>query len=148
VRLPPLAERREDLGLLVAALLTRLAPERAGKLTLTSDAARSLLQYPWPHHVRELEKVLHAATVLAAGEVLGVEHLPEALLRAAQATPEAEHASRPLTEQEQRHRAELDATLHEARGNVAEAARRLGKGRTQVQRWIERYGLDLTRHRT
>jgi transcriptional regulator with PAS, ATPase and Fis domain len=43
LHLPPLTERREDLGLIVASLLRRLAGERAGGVALAGDAARALL---------------------------------------------------------------------------------------------------------
>jgi DNA-binding NtrC family response regulator len=75
--LPPLRERREDLGLLVGALLRRVAPEKAGTLSIGLDAARALFRYAWPMNVRELEKVLAAAAVLAGGGVIELEHLPE-----------------------------------------------------------------------
>src|SRR5207244_11071980 len=55
VALPPLRERREDLGLLCAALLRRLAPDRCERLRLEPDAARALLHHAWPLNVRELE---------------------------------------------------------------------------------------------
>jgi DNA-binding NtrC family response regulator len=84
--LPPLRERREDLGLLVGALLKRLAPERAASLSIGLDAARALFRYGWPLNVRELEKVLSAACVLASDGTIELEHLPEAV-RAALTAP-------------------------------------------------------------
>jgi sigma-54 dependent transcriptional regulator, acetoin dehydrogenase operon transcriptional activator AcoR len=45
LRLPPLRERREDLGLLVGALLRRIARERAERLSLTRETAQALLGY-------------------------------------------------------------------------------------------------------
>src|SRR3989454_2079321 len=74
VQLPPLRERREDLGLLAAALLQRHFPGR--RVVLGSEAARALLVYPWPLNVRELERCLQAAVVLAGGGPLRLRPPP------------------------------------------------------------------------
>src|SRR5690606_35010668 len=60
MRLPPLRERREDLSLLVPALLRRVAPDPA-RVTFTRGAALALLAHDWPQNVRELERCLAAA---------------------------------------------------------------------------------------
>src|SRR5262249_51224994 len=65
VRLPPLLDRREDIGILVAALLRRIAPERAEAVTFSADAMRVLLEYRWPQNIRELEKCLSFALLQA-----------------------------------------------------------------------------------
>ena len=156
VRLPPLRWRREDLGLLVAAVLRRLLPERAPRVTFTCEAARALLRYRWPHNIRELEKCLQAALVLAGDEPIDVSHLPEAVQRAREtrdtdASPTllelapARPAERPLalSAEDTRRRDELSSLLREHRGNVAAVARVLGKGRMQIHRWLKRYQLHL-----
>ena len=75
--LPPLRERREDLGLLTAALLQRLAPGH--DVRFEPEAARALCRYDWPLNVRELEQCLMSALVLARGGAIGPEHLPAAV---------------------------------------------------------------------
>jgi hypothetical protein len=77
--LPPLRRRREDLGLIIATLLPRLAADRAGQVTFGYEAARALLRYEWPHNIRELERCLAAALVLASDGAVKLEHLPEAV---------------------------------------------------------------------
>src|SRR5262249_49500560 len=62
IRLPPLRWRREDLGLLIASLLRKLGAQRA---SFTCEAGRALLRHRWPMNIRELEKALEAALVLA-----------------------------------------------------------------------------------
>jgi transcriptional regulator with GAF, ATPase, and Fis domain len=54
-----------------------------------------------------------------------------------------EEPPRELTPDESRHRDELVALLREHGGNMAAVARVLGKGRTQIVRWVTRYGIDL-----
>lgn len=54
LQLPPLRERREDLGLRIGLLLRRGLPPGARAPSLTPRAARALLRHGWPRNVREL----------------------------------------------------------------------------------------------
>jgi transcriptional regulator of acetoin/glycerol metabolism len=136
--LPPLRERKEDLGALIAALLQRHAPARAAQLRFTAAAARALFLYRWPLNVRELEKALLLALAVAPEDEIDLAHIPPALRLAAPA-PADKEPELPL--EEAKRREELLALLREHRGNVTAVARALGKARVQVQRWMRRYGL-------
>jgi len=141
VQLPPLRERREDLGLLAAALLKRHFPGR--RVVLGSEAARALLVYPWPLNVRELERCLQAAVVLAGEGPIELRHLPPAVAASLAEPPSLGVASaQGLPEADRRRREEIVAALRESGGNVTAAARVLGKARVQVQRWMKRYRID------
>ena len=133
VRLPPLRERREDLGALIAALLRRHAPGRA--LTFTHAAARALFLHAWPLNIRELERTLLLAIALAPEGAIDLSHLPEALRSA----PAAPQPAPDLPPEEAQRRDELVALLREHRGNVTAVARVMGKARVQIQRWMRRY---------
>jgi DNA-binding NtrC family response regulator len=134
--LPPLRERREDLGLLVAALLDRIAPDREIRFEL--DAARALYRHDWPLNVRELEKCLGAAVVLARGAPIAREHLAIA----GSSEPPA-----PATPTRPDRRELLVSALREHRGNVSAVARSLGKARSLVQRWLRDHRLDPAHYR-
>jgi len=82
IHLPPLRERKEDIPLLVEALVARTASENGRPVPpVTPGAMKALLDYDWPGNVRELENVLERALVLGPG-VIDVEQLPEAVRRA------------------------------------------------------------------
>jgi hypothetical protein len=81
IRLPPLRQRREDLGLLVAALLRKLDERRASRISFSREAGRALLRHGWPMNVGELEKCLEAALLLATDDIIDLEHLPPAVQR-------------------------------------------------------------------
>lgn len=138
VELPALANRREDLGLLVKALIERHAPLKKSSAQLTIAAARVLFSWPWPLNVRELEKVLEAGLVLAKDKPLDLEHFPEAMRNPAPPRPSAA-ADEAVDESR---KAELVALLTAHGGNVSAVARAMGKARMQIQRWMARYGLD------
>ena len=142
IHLPPLRERREDLGLLTAALLRRHFPGR--DVEMTCPAARALLSYRWPLNIRELERCLQAAVVLAGEGPVELRHLsPLVAASLAEApAPATGGSSAGLAEPDRRRREEIVAALRETDGNVTAAARVMGKARVQLQRWIKRYRID------
>jgi len=141
--LPPLRHRREDLGLLVAAILRRRLPERAGGLALATAAARAILAAEWPLNVRQLEHALLTAAALSSDGVLAADAFAARPAPGGEAAPpvripagdEADLADR------------LRALLEEHRGNVTAVAAALGKARMQVQRWMKRFGIDPETYR-
>jgi DNA-binding NtrC family response regulator len=144
----PLRERKEDLGMLVADLLERLAPER--DVRMTPALGRALFHYDWPLNVRELMHCLKAAVVFAEEGALDLKHVPEAIRTSSAARPSVSTevaAARPLSEDEDRLKTRLALALTQTRGNVSEVARSMGKTRMQIHRWMRRFGLDPETHR-
>jgi len=137
--LPALRERRQDLGFLIAALLSRHG--HTG-VELDIGAATALLAYDWPRNVRELEQALNTAVALAAGEPVTVEHLPRNLREAAADT------SRETSGKDDQLRASLVAALQQHSGNVSAVARELGKARVQIRRWCKRFDIDSDTYRS
>jgi transcriptional regulator with GAF, ATPase, and Fis domain len=169
--LPPLRERREDIGLLLRDLLPTVAPQRAPDLRLSVELGRALLSHDWPFNVRELQQALSVATVLAT-DVVRLAHAPEALrvLRGRSApetatvppavgsapraagptTPRVGGSTMPrpeLSSQDRALKETVETALRTHRGNVSEVARVLGKTRMQVHRWMRRFDLDVQRFR-
>ena len=144
LRLPGLHERREDFGLITAAVLRKLTGETAAPTSFTADAARALLLHRWPMNVRELEKCLAAALALAPQGRIDLEHLPVAVRSGTvgPAQPTEEVPVDALPEEERGRRDELVARLREHAGNITAAAKAMGKPRTQVQRWLRRWKID------
>ena len=64
LHVPPLRERRADIGPLAEAVLARLGEKSGRRFTLSPSARDRLCAYPWPGNVRELESVLRRATIL------------------------------------------------------------------------------------
>jgi DNA-binding NtrC family response regulator len=130
--IPPVRERREDIGLLIAAF----AADR--KLRFTHAAGRALLRHDWPLNVRELHHALDVAAALADGDWIDLVHLPQAVAQVAASSASQSQRSPdvdPLREQ-------LVASLVRHGGSVTEVARDFGKDRVQVRRWMKRFGVD------
>jgi DNA-binding NtrC family response regulator len=80
IRLPPLRERREDIGLL-ADRFERAAAERFKKRLrpLPAETVAVLAAYDWPGNVRELRNVVEQAVLMARGEALEPEMMQRIL---------------------------------------------------------------------
>jgi Sigma-54 interaction domain/FHA domain len=76
--LPPLRERREDLGLLIGTFVRRRG-ENGVPVTFSCEVLRAMLLYSWPLNVRELEKTVEAAVVLAGKRPIELSDLPPAV---------------------------------------------------------------------
>jgi DNA-binding NtrC family response regulator len=84
IALPPLRDRRGDIPLLVDHFIRRLNLKLGRRvLGIDRDALRLLESQPWRGNVRELENVLECAMVLGDGDVIGLRHLPDGLVRTA-----------------------------------------------------------------
>jgi DNA-binding NtrC family response regulator len=78
ISVPPLRERPEDIPDLVRHFIARFAAEEGKRLrSVTAQALKLLCQYRWPGNVRQLENTMFRAAVLADGEEIGVEEIPQ-----------------------------------------------------------------------
>ncbi len=77
IQLPPLRDRREDIPLLAAHFVRKIAAELGKSVKGVSPEALAILEnYRWPGNIRELENVIERALVLGSGEILEAEALP------------------------------------------------------------------------
>ncbi|MBN2069522.1 MAG: sigma-54-dependent Fis family transcriptional regulator [Opitutales bacterium] len=78
IRMPALRERPGDIPLLVDYMLQKMAKSRKIQLKQVSSGAMELLRsYRWPGNVRELENVIQRATVIAQGDTILANDLPQ-----------------------------------------------------------------------
>ncbi len=141
-RVPPLRERREDLGLLIRSILREAEPVR-----FELNALRLLLLHPWPLNVRELRRVLLAAVDLAPAErdgtrLIAAQHLPLRRLEPGASSGATSAPAPALSPADLEQRARISELLLSHGGNVAAVARALGVPRTRAQRLMARLGVD------
>src|SRR2546425_1588285 len=78
IRLPPLAERGDDLPPLPSYFVGQFGKRYGKEIRAISDRALDLLRnHAWVGNVRELRNVVERAVIVATDDVLRVEHLPE-----------------------------------------------------------------------
>jgi transcriptional regulator with PAS, ATPase and Fis domain len=140
IELPLLRERRQDIPLLVEHLL---ASRQTGTVRRKVDpeTMRALMNYDWPGNVRELANVLERAQILAEGDLITLDDLPDTL-HAAPARPTAERENLDALDLSELERKTVLAALIQVKGNKAHAAKRLGTSRRTLYRLISKYGLD------
>lgn len=152
VHMPPLRERRGDIGLLASYFLARIA-ERHGRngLSFSPDAMELLERYDYPGNVRQLENAIEHAVTLCEGSQIRPRDLP-AEVRMARVLPrhqpedapvsapaaEADRDRWSLADVEREH---IRRVLEIHRGNATSAAKQLGISRTTLWRKLREYGI-------
>jgi transcriptional regulator of acetoin/glycerol metabolism len=140
VTLPGLADRRADLGWLIAR---RLAAHLGGRVApaIERAAARALFRYAWPDNVRELDQVVIAALATASDQLRLVD-LPPSVRAAPIAASPPPGAPAAATE-----RGRLIDLLRRHDGNVSRVAEALATSRSQVRRLAARLAIDVDAYR-
>ena len=136
--LPPLAERRDDVPMLVRFFLEKHS-RRMGKRVdaISPDVLRVLAHYPFPGNVRELENIVERGVALAKGEVLELVHLPDDLRRLRLEVFRREDGRLPSLHAQEK--AYIEWVLQEVDGNQSRAAAILGIDRVSLWRKLKRY---------
>ncbi|MFV8835946.1 sigma 54-interacting transcriptional regulator [Aquisalimonas sp.] len=143
IRVPPLRERLQDLGILCEALLEDIALGGELHAELTSDALAVLERYHWPGNIRELRNTLEQALTMNEGEGALSAHEIHAVLpvsRAAGSTAATGSTSvRPLAETvADAEQAAIESALRATDGNRSRAARLLGISRSVLYEKLSR----------
>jgi DNA-binding NtrC family response regulator len=128
--LPTLAQRREDIPLLIRSFISRCSRDASKEIRGLTKAAEELLYgHGWPGNVRELEQAIHYGTVMASTDLIDVADLPP-YLTAMQHRP-----LRPLPDEADV--SDAAAVLAAANGDKKQAARILGISRATLYRRLK-----------
>jgi transcriptional regulator with GAF, ATPase, and Fis domain len=140
--IPPLRSRKEDIPVLAAHFAAKSA-EKYGRGTLELEPAllEALQEYDWPGNVRELENLIERIVVLTTGTRLGVEFLPEKMLRVLPDVNVSDESTLDGAMMAAKRRAILSA-LESVGGNKVAAAKRLGISRSYLHRLINELGIN------
>jgi DNA-binding NtrC family response regulator len=152
LRVPALAERKEDLPLLARHFIDKFSKQFDKRIRgLTPRAGIALSRYDWPGNVRELENAIGHACMMVLGDMIDIGDLPEYLRSperfqaemvasapANTATPESTPTASMLENTERRL---ISDALAKTSGNQSEAARLLRIGRDALRYKMKKYGL-------
>jgi DNA-binding NtrC family response regulator len=142
IDIPPLRERRDDIGPSVEHFLARFARDhRKKKLSFSREAWTAMLRYDYPGNVRELENIVQRAVILARGDLITLDDLPATV----RGMKEESRSPAPPSTRDLRgtlERLEKEIVLEALRvngGNQSQAARDLGLSernlRYRLQKW-------------
>lgn len=139
IKLPSLAQRKEDLPLLERYFIKRFGVQYGKPLRgLTRRADALLSRHSWPGNVRELENVLGSACMMTEGDTIDVGDLPEYLRERQEVDVSAETQEREAVfTLEQVERAHTLRVLQSLGGNKVRAAEVLGVSRAKLYRILE-----------
>ena len=166
IEMPSLAERVEDIPLLVNELVRRIEYEKRGSVRLSPGAIYALCQYNWPGNVRELANLVERLAILHPYGVVDANdlpdkfrqsgsgddaELPEQFTDALVGTPVTSHDLDPRLPRDgmnlKEHLSLLEVSyikqaLADTGGVVAHAAKRLGMRRTTLVEKLRKYGMQ------
>ena len=148
LRIPPLRERRQDIPLLIAHFLDRMARSSGQEKLLSDEALKAMLAYDWPGNVRELENCLERTYAFTSGPLIHTTDLPREIAKLPGTdSVVGDNGSRakiiPMAELE---KMTILNAIAELNGDKLQAARLLGIGKTTLYRKLKDYatGAALT----
>jgi two-component system response regulator AtoC len=152
ILIPPLRERREDIGPLVDYLLTKINKDLHKRVIGVSNEMMDVfMKYNWPGNIRELENLLVRALVVAKGQVLVRGDFPELIDEHPKNENQGDKANgmetsgKLLTLDEVEERYIRDILKKNSALNKGEVCDILGISRPTFERKLEKYGITFER---
>jgi len=159
IRVPSLRERPEDIPLLVRHFVQQFSRRLSKTIdTIPSETMTTLVKYPWPGNIRELQNVIERAAILTTGPILRVPsdglRVPNNALAPVVGAPGRQRvvpngANRNMrSELDDAERRQILAALEQASWTVAGpngAAALLGMKRSTLQSRIQKLGIRISR---
>ena len=167
IQVPPLRERREDIGALSEHFIKRFNAQERLKITgMTSETMELLKSHEWKGNVRQLENTIFRAMILSDGEQLQPHDFPqisglspamapmqdagslEALVGSGVVDSQSDAVNvldrdGHLRTLEQIERDLIEFAIDNYSGHMSEVARRLGIGRSTLYRKVREHSLDV-----
>ncbi len=143
LELPRLAERREDIPLLVDSFIERLSRKTMKSIRAVSpEVMKVLMEHEFPGNVRQLENIIEHAVVMCKGQRIELHHLPSELRESVSAGRAGMFHGGPLDAAE---RETILAALTQHGWDRTLAAKGLGISRTTLWRKCLKFGLQVRR---
>jgi DNA-binding NtrC family response regulator len=143
VVVPPLRERKEDIPALIDAFIADFNRRNDGKIQgISPQALKVIMEYDWPGNIRELKNAVESAAILATGETIGLEGLPEVHSKAPQVVASRTSVTIPIGSSIAHAERELIAATLRHYATKREAARALGLGLRTLYTKLKVYRLS------
>jgi two-component system, NtrC family, response regulator AtoC len=149
IQLPSLRERKDDIATLTAFFIDRFNNKLSRSIDGMDDEVMELfIDYDWPGNIREMENLLERLVLMARGQTITLEDVPEeiktAVYEQSLLPPEKQKSQfknfiRSQTEEVEKQM--IARCLNECGGNVTRAAQHLGLSRKGLQLKMIKYNL-------
>lgn len=142
--LPPLRERKEDIGLLIKQFLKE-SSAITGKPSkiFTQTAVQKLLLYSWPGNVRELQNIIERCVVVTSGEIIDICNLPVNIANYIPSEDSRNESVSRLDDVVDNAEKEIILKiLNECSGNRTKASEKLGISRRSLHRKLIKFGIN------
>lgn len=144
LQLPPLRDRKGDIPLLVPYFLKRFNDLKGKNIQgLKPEVFPVLMSHHFPGNIRELENILDYATVVCKNDYIGIEHLPDYLIKdikAEEPSLATENKGKEFKEVERNY---LYDALEKNRWNRKATAASLGIHPSTLWRKIKQLNIDI-----
>ena len=140
LELPSLRQRSDDIEALISHFMNMMSVTHSMDATkLSKPALKALKAYPWPGNIRELRNLCERLSILMAGNIIELEHLPQEFINANSNTDTLLLPERGI---------ELDAlevnfihqALNRTKGNRSKTAKLLGLTRDTLIYRMQKHG--------
>jgi len=136
IELPPLRERKEDIPLLARYFLELFCRKNRKDIReIDNEVYRYLIDYEWPGNIRELENTIERAVVIARGNVIRSEDLPEVILKAKKEIPAGGNTLR------ENEKSLIIKVLTGKKYNISQTAKELGITRSTLYGKMKKLGI-------
>jgi len=135
IDMPPLNRRREDIPMLVAHFLAKLAKDTGARKIYAPEAVELLATADWPGNIRQLQNVVRQNVALSQTPIIPVELVQQSLGGSQGKLPSFDEARDEFT------RSYLSQILQITGGNVSQAARLAKRNRTDFYKLLGRHQL-------
>jgi DNA-binding NtrC family response regulator len=129
LRIPPLRERRQDIPLLIANFLDRMARASGHEKLLNDESLKALMAYDWPGNVRELENCLERVYAFTSGPTIHTADLPREIASLPGPEPINGNGHRRIVPMAELEKQTILNAIAELNGDKLQAARLLGLAR-------------------
>ena len=140
VEVPPLRERPEDILPLIRMNLDKLNAEMGVSKRINADAIDTLLKYPWPGNIRELQNIVERLVITSSGSVITDEDIFIFIKEAARENPAAT-SDTSLTSALDKAEREILQKAYARYGSTRAIARVLQISQPTVVRKLKKYGI-------
>ena len=144
IQIPPLRERKEDIGILLHYFLDEMCRENGRPpLTLSKEAYKILENYRWKGNIRELKNTVENMVVLSDSSIIEKDAIPNYIVESSKSDIEEEEYPLDLTAATEKLEIKnIKKALEMSNGNKAKAAKILNLPRTTLYYKLDLYGIN------